>query len=71
MSTTTAHSDVQANAQTSRPPVTQLRVESYTNGILGPSQTMLGPLADGGTLIAGTPPGCWGPMITPAFQRRP
>jgi acetamidase/formamidase len=29
---------------------------------------MLGPLADGGTLITGTPPGCWGPMITPAFQ---
>lgn len=29
---------------------------------------MLGPLADGGTLVTGTPPGCWGPMITPAFQ---
>lgn len=33
-----------------------------------PSQKMLGPLADGGTLITGTPPGCWGPMITPAFE---
>ncbi|MDB5983594.1 MAG: acetamidase/formamidase [Pseudomonas sp.] len=49
-------------------PVNRLRVETYTNGILGPSQPMLGPLADGGTLITGTPPGCWGPMITPAFQ---
>jgi acetamidase/formamidase len=51
-----------------RTPVERLRVETYTNGILGPSQPMLGPLVDGGTLITGTPPGCWGPMITPAFQ---
>src|SRR4051812_49430898 len=48
--------------------VSLLRVDSYTHGILGPSQPMLGPLADGGRLITGTPPGCWGPMITPAFQ---
>jgi acetamidase/formamidase len=45
-----------------------LRVDTYTHGIIGPSQPMLGPLANGGSLIAGTPPGCWGPMITPAFQ---
>ncbi|MGF6726672.1 formamidase [Paraburkholderia sp. GAS41] len=51
-----------------QPAVTHLRVETYTNGLLGPSQPMLGPLADGGTLVTGTPPGCWGPMITPAFQ---
>ncbi|HKR42861.1 MAG TPA: acetamidase/formamidase family protein [Paraburkholderia sp.] len=51
-----------------RNPVHRLHVASYTDGLLGPSQPMLGPLADGGTLIAGTPPGCWGPMITPAFQ---
>jgi acetamidase/formamidase len=49
-------------------PVNRLRVDRYTNGIIGPSQPMLGPLADGGTLITGTPPGCWGPMITPAFE---
>jgi formamidase len=49
-------------------PVDVLRVDTYTRGIIGPSQPMLGPLADGGRLIAGTPPGCWGPMITPAFQ---
>ncbi|CDG82889.1 acetamidase/formamidase family protein [Janthinobacterium agaricidamnosum] len=48
--------------------VSVLRVDTYTTGLIGPSQTMLGPLADGGTLITGTPPGCWGPMITPAFQ---
>jgi acetamidase/formamidase len=47
---------------------TTLRVDRYTQGIIGPSQPMLGPLANGGRLIAGTPPGCWGPMITPAFQ---
>ena len=68
MTTTTVHSDTKADAQTHKTPVSQLHVVSYTNGILGPSQAMLGPLADGGTLIAGTPPGCWGPMITPAFQ---
>jgi acetamidase/formamidase len=51
-----------------QPAVDQLRVDSYTHGIIGPSQPMLGPLADGGKLITGTPPGCWGPMITPAFQ---
>ncbi|KAF1032614.1 MAG: hypothetical protein GAK37_00424 [Pseudomonas sp.] len=50
------------------PAVDRLTVTSYTNGLLGPSQPMLGPLADGGTLVTGTPPGCWGPMITPAFQ---
>jgi formamidase len=56
------------DAQATKPAVKHLRVETYTNGLLGPSQTMLGPLADGGTLVTGTPPGCWGPMITPAFQ---
>lgn len=45
-----------------------LSVQTYTQGVIGPSQPMLGPLADGGTLVAGTPPGCWGPMITPSFQ---
>ncbi|PMY57719.1 acetamidase, partial [Pseudomonas sp. FW126-L8] len=35
-------------------PVHRLRVDHYTNGIIGPSQPMLGPLADGGTLITGT-----------------
>lgn len=51
-----------------QPAVDEIYVNTYTNGLIGPSQPMLGPLADGGTLIAGTPPGCWGPMITPAFE---
>ncbi|MBA3032582.1 MAG: acetamidase/formamidase family protein [Gammaproteobacteria bacterium] len=45
-----------------------LRVESFTGGIVGPSIPMLGPLKSGGTLIASTAPGCWGPMITPKFK---
>jgi acetamidase/formamidase len=43
-------------------------VDSYTRGIVGPSNSMLGPVKNGGRIIAGTPPGCWGPMITPKFQ---
>jgi formamidase len=45
-----------------------IRVSTFTGGLVGPSLAMLGPLADGGTLIAETAPGCWGPMITPSFQ---
>jgi len=29
---------------------------------------MLGPVSDGGTIVAETAPGCWGPMITPEFR---
>lgn len=59
---------VMPQALAEQSPVDRLHVNTYTSGIVGPSQPMLGPLADGGTLITGTPPGCWGPMITPAFQ---
>lgn len=45
-----------------------LVVQEFTNGILDPSQPMLGPLEDGGTIIANTAPGCWGPMITPRLR---
>jgi formamidase len=45
-----------------------LEVRSYTRGLVGPSIPMLGPVADGGTIIAETAPGCWGPMITPSFR---
>lgn len=48
--------------------VDRIHVNQYSGGIVGPSVQMLGPLKDGGTLLTGTPPGCWGPMITPAFQ---
>lgn len=43
-------------------------VDQYTNGILDPTQPMLGPVKDGGTIVANTAPGCWGPMITPAIR---
>lgn len=43
-------------------------VQSFTNGLLDPDQEMLGPVEDGGTIIANTAPGCWGPMITPSLR---
>lgn len=45
-----------------------VRADGFTRGLVGPSQIMLGPVADGGTIVADTAPGCWGPMITPKFQ---
>lgn len=45
-----------------------VEVDTYTGGIIGPSQQMLGPVKSGGTIVASTAPGCWGPMITPKFQ---
>lgn len=45
-----------------------IRIATYTHGLVGPSIEMVGPVVDGGTIVAGTPPGCWGPMITPSFQ---
>lgn len=43
-------------------------VDTYTNGILDPDEPMLGPVRDGGHIIANTAPGCWGPMITPKLR---
>lgn len=43
-------------------------VDEFTNGILDPDLPMLGPVKDGGYIIANTAPGCWGPMITPAIR---
>ena len=45
-----------------------LFVNEFIDGILDPSQKMLGPLKDGGTIIANTTPGCWGPMLTPTIR---
>lgn len=42
-------------------------VEEYTGGWIGPSLEMIGTLKDGGTISTASPPGCWGPMITPEF----
>lgn len=43
-------------------------VDGFTNSILDPDEPMLGPLQSGGTIIANTAPGCWGPMITPRLR---
>ena len=43
-------------------------VNEFTNGILGPEVAMLGPVQSGGTIIANTAPGCWGPMISPCIR---
>ncbi|ADG07222.1 acetamidase/formamidase family protein [Kyrpidia tusciae] len=43
-------------------------VNTFTNGVLDPNQPMLGPVRDGGHIVANTTPGCWGPMITPAIR---
>ena len=43
-------------------------VNELTNGILDPSEPMLGPVCDGGNIVANTAAGCWGPMITPALR---
>lgn len=43
-------------------------VDTFTGGVVGPSRRMLGPVRDGGHIVANTAPGCWGPMLTPAFK---
>lgn len=47
---------------------TTVVVDRFTDGILDPRRPMLGPLQDGGHLIANTAPGCWGPMLTPCIR---
>ncbi len=43
-------------------------INKLTDGILDPNKDMLGPVKDGGTIVANTAPGCWGPMITPKLK---
>lgn len=43
-------------------------VNQLTNGLLDPNDKMLGPVKDGGIIVANTAPGCWGPMITPELR---
>ena len=43
-------------------------VNEFTDGLLDPARPMLGPVTDGGHIVANTAPGCWGPMITPAIR---
>ena len=43
-------------------------VSEFTNSVLDPDAPMLGPVENGGTIIANTAPGCWGPMPTPQIR---
>lgn len=43
-------------------------VDEFVDGILDPDKPMLGPVRDGGHIVANTAPGCWGPMITPEIR---
>ncbi|WP_040287465.1 acetamidase/formamidase family protein [Sporosarcina koreensis] len=43
-------------------------VNSFIDGVLDPAMQMLGPVKDGGHIVANTAPGCWGPMITPCIK---
>lgn len=43
-------------------------VDRFTDGLLDPGKPMLGPVKDGGYIVANTAPGCWGPMITPELK---
>ncbi len=45
-----------------------LNVGEMTDGIIGPDVRKAGKVADGGKIIFITPPGCWGPMITPSIR---
>ena len=45
-----------------------LYVNQLTNGVLNPAEPFLGPLKDGGTIIANVAPGGWGTMTTPAIR---
>ena len=56
------------NSQPDRRPCRSLVVQGFTNCLLDPSEPMLGPVENGGTIIANTAPGCWGPMITPSLR---
>jgi acetamidase/formamidase len=46
----------------------ELEVDEYTLGLVGPEQEWAGTVADGGIVHTHTPPACWGPMITPKFR---
>lgn len=44
-----------------------LYIQEFTDGVLDPDEPFLGPLKDGGTIIANIAPGGWGPMVTPSI----
>jgi acetamidase/formamidase len=43
-------------------------IDEFVDGVLDPEKPMLGPVRDGGHIVANTAPGCWGPMITPSIR---
>ena len=55
-------------ADTSDIAYSSVMVQEFTNSVLDPDAPMLGPVENGGTIIANTAPGCWGPMITPSLR---
>ncbi|MDA0834303.1 MAG: acetamidase/formamidase family protein [Planctomycetota bacterium] len=54
--------------ESSHPGVQTIYVNEFTDAVLDPTRPMLGPVQDGGYIIANTAPGCWGPMITPQLR---
>ncbi|MEX0725830.1 MAG: acetamidase/formamidase family protein [Planctomycetaceae bacterium] len=62
-----SQSNVASSDQT-RSGVQTLYVNELTDAVLDPSRPMLGPVQDGGYIVANTAPGCWGPMITPELR---
>jgi formamidase len=62
---TTDQNGTGANTQAAQETV---YVDQFIDGILDPNKPMLGPVRDGGHIIANTAPGCWGPMITPEIR---
>jgi formamidase len=70
MSTKTSLSSAAANEQLEKPRAgaETVFVNEFTDGLLDPALPMLGPVRDGGHIVANTAPGCWGPMITPAIR---
>ena len=67
METSTVMAGTQAGAN-GHPGHETVFVNEYIDGILDPGKPMLGPVRDGGHIIANTAPGCWGPMITPEIR---
>lgn len=58
----------QGNEEPNVRTVETLYVDQLTNGVLNPAEPFLGPLKDGGTIIANVAPGGWGVMTNAAIR---
>ncbi len=47
---------------------TTVFVDRFTHGLIGPDTGFFATVSSGSRIRAITPPGCWGPMITPDFR---